>query len=184
MERRQPRSPIIGFASRIPSTACSSSSFLCSSSGLSPCTPQFRHLDQQLVVRRQELVQRRVDQADGDRLARHHLEDALEVLLLEWAAGGPARSAASPRPWPGSSPGRWAGDPARRTCAPCGTARCPPRPVRSPAWRRAGCRRSCGPAASGSSSAQAISSLKCAAHFRRDQLQRAQVDVRRSSRPS
>ncbi len=50
---------------------------------------QARHLDQQLFIRGQELVQRRVDQADDDRVALarlridHGLEDALEVAALE-----------------------------------------------------------------------------------------------------
>ena len=49
-----------------------------------------RHLDEQLLVARQELVQRRIDQADDDRVAvaslgvAHGAEDALEVAALEW----------------------------------------------------------------------------------------------------
>ena len=40
-------------------------------------------LDQLVLEVREELVQRRVDQADDDRQAAHRLEDALEVALLE-----------------------------------------------------------------------------------------------------
>ena len=40
-------------------------------------------LDELLLEVRQELVERRVDQADDDRQAVHRLEDALEVALLE-----------------------------------------------------------------------------------------------------
>ena len=80
---------------------------------------QPRHLDQQLLVARQELVQRRIDQADDDGIAlaglgiAHRAEDALEVgalegqqlverrlpLLLASARGSsPARSAGAPAP--------------------------------------------------------------------------------------
>ena len=47
-----------------------------------------------LLERRQELVQRRVEQADRDREAGHRLEDPLEVGLLDRAAAGRARPAA------------------------------------------------------------------------------------------
>ena len=42
-----------------------------------------RDLHHQLLALRQELVQRRVDGADGDRLAVHRLEDAVEILALQ-----------------------------------------------------------------------------------------------------
>jgi hypothetical protein len=48
-----------------------------------PALAQLGHLDQQVVMVGQELVERRVDQADHDRQAVHRLEDALEVALLE-----------------------------------------------------------------------------------------------------
>ena len=46
-----------------------------------------------LLERRQELVQRRVEQADRDREAGHRLEDALEVALLHRQQPGERRAA-------------------------------------------------------------------------------------------
>ena len=50
--------------------------------GLGLGQPLLRLLDDQLLVVGQELVQRRVEQADGDGQAVHRLEDADEVALL------------------------------------------------------------------------------------------------------
>ena len=52
---------------------------------------------------RQELVQRRVEQADGDGQAVHRLEDADEVRLLERLELGERRLAGRPRRRRGSS---------------------------------------------------------------------------------
>ncbi len=41
-----------------------------------------RQIGEFRIGMRQELVQRRVEQADGDRKARHHLEDRLEIAAL------------------------------------------------------------------------------------------------------
>ena len=85
---RQPRVPSIGFASR-------------------SCSIRSAHLLRgRLLERRQELVQRRVEQADGHRQPRHRLEDPLEVALLHRAAAGRAPPGAPPRRAPGSSPAR------------------------------------------------------------------------------
>ena len=78
--RRQPRRPSIGF--------CSCSDLIVASSSLSsslapPVPPRPGDLDQLLLEVRQELVERRIEEADDDRQAVHRLEDALEVALLE-----------------------------------------------------------------------------------------------------
>src|SRR5438034_11722 len=44
---------------------------------------QFRHLDEQGLVFREEFMERRVDEPDDDRKALHRTEDAFEVCLLE-----------------------------------------------------------------------------------------------------
>ena len=44
---------------------------------------ELRDLDHQVFALRQELVQRRIDRADGDRLAVHGLEHAVEVAALQ-----------------------------------------------------------------------------------------------------
>ena len=76
--RRQPRRPSIGFCSCIDLMAASSSPVL----GRGGVAGQ-RDLDQLLLEVGQELVQRRVDEADDHGQAVHGLEDALEVALLE-----------------------------------------------------------------------------------------------------
>ena len=45
--------------------------------------PQLGHLDQQVVVPRKKLVQRRVDQTNDDRLPAHRAQDADEILPLD-----------------------------------------------------------------------------------------------------
>ena len=82
MPRRQPRSPSMGFISCSSSTRASSvrSSFSLGERGLvsSRCwisTSRSSRL-------RQELVQRRIEQADGDRQRFHGLEEAHEVGAL------------------------------------------------------------------------------------------------------
>ena len=45
--------------------------------------PAAHRVRRRVLGRRQELVERRVEQADGDREARHRLEDPLEVGLLD-----------------------------------------------------------------------------------------------------
>src|SRR5436190_21259987 len=44
---------------------------------------QFRHLDEQGLVFREEFMERRVDEPDDDRKALHRTEDAFEVWPLE-----------------------------------------------------------------------------------------------------
>ena len=75
--RRQPRKPIIGLNS------CSSSTRSRPSAGRDADLLGDFFLALHVVVLRQELVQRRIEQADGDRVAVHRFEDADEVLLLE-----------------------------------------------------------------------------------------------------
>ena len=65
MPSRQPRVPSIGFDSRKRADAIAHS------------------LVGRLLERRQELVQRRIEQPDRHRQPRHHLEDRLEVGLLK-----------------------------------------------------------------------------------------------------
>ena len=77
---------------------------------------------------RQELVQRRVEQPDRDRQARHRLEDALEVGLLHRQQPVERAAPALPRRRPGSSPARPAAARRRRTCARCGRGRSPRAP--------------------------------------------------------
>ena len=50
---------------------------------LAACGLELRDLHHQLFALRQELVQRRIDGADRDRLAFHRLEHAVEVLALQ-----------------------------------------------------------------------------------------------------
>ena len=76
MPRRQPRVPSIGFASRHSSRGGEQRRPSASSSPLAS-------LDEQLLDVGEELVQRRVEQADGDGQAVHRLEDALEVGALQ-----------------------------------------------------------------------------------------------------
>ena len=84
------------------------------------------------LVVRQELVQRRVEQADGAPAGRPSPEDPDEVGALvgqqlgERARGGP------PRRRRGSSRARRRCARRRRTCARCGTGRCPRRRTRAP----------------------------------------------------
>ena len=47
------------------------------------CIRDRGHLHEQLAVVGQELVERRIDEADDHRQAGHGLEDAAEVALLE-----------------------------------------------------------------------------------------------------
>ena len=77
---RQPRSPSIGFCSwRRPDRR----EELLVLVGRAALHLGAGDLDELLLEVRQELVERRVDQADDDRQAVHRLEDALEVALLE-----------------------------------------------------------------------------------------------------
>ena len=84
MPRRTPRWPSIGLNSCSCSTRASSVLALGESSpALRPVASSLRDLDHQLFALRQELVQRRIDGADRDRLAVHRLEHAVEVLALQ-----------------------------------------------------------------------------------------------------
>ena len=55
----------------------------------------------------QEFVERRVEQSDRDRQARHDPENLLEVRCAGPGADRRARPGGRPRPRPGSSAGRW-----------------------------------------------------------------------------
>ena len=74
MPRRQPRWPSMGLAS------CSAIARARSFAGIG--AGGARHFLDFLVLVRQEFVQRRIEQADGDRQAFHHLEDRLEIAAL------------------------------------------------------------------------------------------------------
>ena len=76
MPRRTPRVPSIGFASR---QRCAAASSVRPSASSSPLASR----DEQLLDVGEELVQRRVEQPDGDGQAVHRLEDALEVGALQ-----------------------------------------------------------------------------------------------------
>ena len=75
---RTPRRPSIGFCSCSRRTASSSLRSL-----LGGLVAGQRDLDRQVGQVGQELVQRRVDQPDGDRQAVHRLEDLDEVAALQ-----------------------------------------------------------------------------------------------------
>ncbi len=150
MPRRTPRRPSIGFCSRSASTRREHLALVASvpssPSGRSPSLQlqprlELGDLAQQLVVARQELVQRRIDQADGHRQPVHRAEQAVEVARAASAAASRAPRRAPPRPARGSSAARSAAARPRRTCARCGTGRCPRRRSRARARRRAGSRR-------------------------------------------
>ena len=79
---RQPRRPSIGFCScRFCTSASRRLLRAVRLLGL-PERLRTRDLDEQLLERRQELVQRRVDEPDDHRQAVHRLEDAVEVTAL------------------------------------------------------------------------------------------------------
>ena len=99
-------------------------------------------------------MQRRVEQADRHRQARHRLEDPLEVGLLERQQPVERARGARPRRRRGSSPARPAAAPRRRTCARCGRGRCPRRRTRAPSPRPRACPRSRAPSGGARSSAQ------------------------------
>src|SRR5690606_29128175 len=90
--RRTPRWPSIGLNSWSCSTRASSVRF--SSSAL-PSLPAASILAISTISSSlwQELVERRIDGADGDGLAVHRLEDAVEVLPLEREELGERRAA-------------------------------------------------------------------------------------------
>ena len=134
MPRRTPRVPSIGLDSR---HCCAAASSTRPSSSSSPRSV----LHQQLLDVGEELVQRRVEQPDGDGQPVHRFEDALEVGALELGQlleRGPFSSASVG----GEDEPLHDGQPvARGTCARCGTTRCPRRrtavrPARPRADRR------------------------------------------------
>ena len=71
MPRRMPRRPSIGFCSRMRATACSRRSFSASSVWIVAANAKLCDLGDEFVVRRQELVQRRIDQANDHREPVH-----------------------------------------------------------------------------------------------------------------
>jgi hypothetical protein len=97
-----------------------------------------------LVVLRQELVQRRIEQADGDRQAGHDLEQLVKSDRAASAELGQRRCGA----WSSSGEDHLAhGGCGRRqrTCARCGKGRCPRRRRSARRGHRRGFRRWCGP---------------------------------------
>ena len=81
MPRRTPRRPSIGFTSWSSFTFCST--LLLLGDVFAACSLPERDLDRELDLVRQELVQRRVEQPDGDREPVHRREDADEVVALQ-----------------------------------------------------------------------------------------------------
>ena len=96
MPSRQPRWPSIGLNS------CSSSTRARDRLDAS-CPMSLGQLAPARLVVRQELVQRRIEQADRDRPALHRPEDAVEVLALERQQLGQRRLAGPRRRRRGSS---------------------------------------------------------------------------------
>ena len=97
--------------------------------------------DRELLQRRQELVQRRVDQPDGHRQPVHRRGRCSTKSAR--CSGSSAASAASPLlvgARPGSAARRARGG-RRGTCARCGTGRCPRRRSAGPGPRPRRCRR-------------------------------------------
>ena len=159
--RRQPRSPSIGFCSW---SALDRREELLVLVGRAAVLLRAGDLDELLLEVRQELVERRVDQADDDRQAVHRLEDALEVALLEdlelghrgverrdvlllvggelLAGGASWPSPGSPASRRGSRRGRSRAARPRGTCARSGTGRCPARRSSGPGRPPRACRRS------------------------------------------
>ena len=138
MPRRQPRKPSIGLNS------CSCLHALAESSR--PATPSFFARSACCSRRvRQELVQRRIEQADRRRAALQRLEDAVEVLALVRQQLGERRLRGPRASRRGSSRASRRCGRLRRTCARCGTGRCPRRRTRSRSAPARACRRWCGP---------------------------------------
>ena len=97
MPRRQPRRPSIGFVSAIESICASSLRLAASSSASAPAHSARDDLDLELARVVEELVQRRVEQADRDGQAVHRLEDAEVVADLHLEQLGERGLAARPR---------------------------------------------------------------------------------------
>ncbi len=78
-----------------------------------------------LFLGRQELMKRGIQETDGNRVALHSLVHGLRSRSADRAGSWPERLRAVPRYPKQSSPAlrRCAQD--QRTCAPCGTGRCP-----------------------------------------------------------
>ena len=100
-----------------------------------------RHLGDLLLALRQELVQRRVEQADRDRQAAHDGEELDEILALHRQEFCERRAAALRNCRRGSSRARRGCARRRRTCARCGRGRCPRRRTRARRARRSASRR-------------------------------------------
>ena len=83
MPSRTPRWPSIGLNSWSCSTRCSSRRFSSSSGPRLFGRFEPGDLDHQILPLREELVERRIDRADGHRRSPHRLEDAVEVLALQ-----------------------------------------------------------------------------------------------------
>ena len=102
-----------------------------------------------LLLVRQELVERRIEQANRDRQAAHLAEDLDEVPLLVGQELRERASRAPRRRRRGSSRAPRGSAPRRRTCARCGRGRCPRRRSSARCARRAACRRSRAPSSCG-----------------------------------
>ena len=100
-----------------------------------------RDLGDLLVALRQELVQRRVEQADRHRQPAHDGEELDEVLALHRQELCQRRAAALRNCRRGSSRARRGCARRRRTCARCGRGRCPRRRTRARRARRSASRR-------------------------------------------
>ena len=149
MPSRQPRWPSIGLNS------CSSAARRRSASTPTPAARG--DLGELLLAVRQEFVQRRIEQADGDRQAGHDPEDLGEIAALGGQQLGERARGGRPRPRRGSSGGRWRSARRRRTYARCGTGRCPRRRTRARCGSRAASRHWRGRSSRRFASAQAIS---------------------------
>ena len=124
MPRRQPRRPSIGFCSCSRSTASSRRCFSSTSGPVSPFASASVTSTSSFSCLRQELVQRRVDQADDDRQAVHRLRGCRRSRRSGSRRGAPARrryvcaSLRHRRAWRparrGSSPERCGGRPSSR----------------------------------------------------------------------
>ena len=136
--RRSPRWPSIGLAS----CSCCTRFFTCSQRQ----AEALGQLGLVLLVVRQELVQRRVEQADRDRQALHRLEDADEVFaLVRQQLGERLLARLRRRVARIISRMSWMRSGSKNMCSVRRQADAFGAEVRGRLPRRAACRRSCGP---------------------------------------
>ena len=149
MPSRQPRWPSMGLAS------CSAMARARSLRRIG--AGGARHFLDFLFLVRQEFVQRRIEQTDGDGQARHVLEDRREIAALHRQQLGQRGSALLLARRPGSSGAPQRCGRHRRTCARCGKGRCLRRRTCAPWRHRRACRHWCAPSGGATASAQPIS---------------------------